>query len=145
MASKQKEKVAFVELQMALPNFASLLICPCYGIVLLATMLRDLGYATSIMVEGITRFSIADLNEFDVICFTVKSGSANKTYQWADQLRRKGKKVIFGGTHATYFPEDCLAHCDYVVRGQGDEVASIVVAALLIQLGLVRIKPSPIR
>ncbi len=122
MTLKRKAKVVFVELQLTLPNLASLLICPCYGIVLLATMLRNLGYATSIMVEGITKFSVEDLDEFDVICFSVKSGSANKTYQWADQLRYKGKKVIFGGTHATYFPEDCLVHCDYVVRGEGDDV-----------------------
>ena len=112
----------FVELQMALPNLASLLICPCYGVVLLGTRLRNLGYATSILIEGITKFSLEDLDEFDVICFSVKSGSANKTYLWADQLRNKGKKVIFGGTHATYFPDDCLAHCDYVVRGEGDDV-----------------------
>ncbi|MBW8002749.1 MAG: B12-binding domain-containing radical SAM protein [Planctomycetes bacterium] len=118
---KRKVRVVFVELQLALPNLASFLICPCYGIVLLATKLRNLGYTTSVMVEGVTKFSIEDLEEFDVICFSVKSGSANKTYQWVDQLRNKGK-IIFGGTHATYFPEDCLDHCDYVVRGEGDDV-----------------------
>ncbi len=32
MTLKRKTKVVFVELQLTLPNLASLLICPCYGI-----------------------------------------------------------------------------------------------------------------
>ncbi len=136
MMPKQKETVVFVELQMAYPHLASLLICPSYGVVLLATKLRDLGYSTTILAEGITEFSVEDLNEFDIICFTVKSGAANKTYEWSDQLRLKGKKVIFGGTHATYFPEDCLEHCDYVVRGEGDEVLPALLNCLEDNVGV---------
>lgn len=111
-----------VELQPALPNTGSFLICPTYGVIVLATKLRNLGYSASIMVEGTARFSVGDLEKFDYVCFSIKSASANKTYQMADRLRKRGKTIIFGGTHATYFPQDCLAHCDYVVRGEGDDV-----------------------
>ncbi|MHC4243095.1 MAG: B12-binding domain-containing radical SAM protein, partial [Planctomycetota bacterium] len=120
--AKRRINVGFVELQPTFPNIGSVLICPTYGVIVLATILRDLGYSTSIMVEGMAKFSIEDLEDFDFTCFSVKSASANKTYKMADKLRHRGKKVIFGGTHATFFPEDCLDHCDYVIRGEGDSV-----------------------
>jgi len=29
--------------------------------------------------------------------------------------------VVMGGVHATMLPEECLAHCDVVIRGEGEE------------------------
>jgi len=124
------KSVVFVELQPALPNIGSFLISPSYGIILLATSLQKLRYKTSVLVEGITEINIQELEKFDFVCFSLQSAAANKTYQMADDLRKKGKIIIFGGTHATYFPEDCLEHCDYVVRREGDDVLPALLSCL---------------
>ena len=40
------------------------------------------------------------------------------------------KPLLWGGVYATIFPERCLGHCDYVIRGEG-EAAIAEFAALL--------------
>jgi radical SAM superfamily enzyme YgiQ (UPF0313 family) len=136
----QKPSIAFVELQPSLPNIGSFVICPSYGLVVLATIVRNLKYQVIVYLEGMTEFSITDLSKYDIICFTTASASANKTYQMADELRKNGKIVIFGGTHATYFAEDCLAHCDYVIHREGDDILPALLMAIAEKIDVSNIK-----
>jgi len=123
-------QVYIVEMQPELPNWGTHLCCPTYGVPLLATILRKRGVNAEALVEGVSQFQLADLLQADVICFSVMTCSAKKTYALADELRRNGKLVVFGGTHATYFPRSCLNHSDYVVRGEGDVILPSLVTAL---------------
>ena len=60
--------------------------------------------------------------ESDLVCFSSLNAGADKTYELSNKIRAQlGIPTIIGGTHATYFPESCLEHCDYVVLGEGDE------------------------
>lgn len=121
MKGYEKTKIALVEFQPELPNLSSFNMFPFYGTIILGTKLHNTGFDVTVFVEGISKFSIDDLDKFHFICFATKSPAANKIYNTADSLRKKGKTVIMGGTHATYFPEDCLLHSDYVIHGEGDE------------------------
>jgi len=38
--------------------------------------------------------------------------------------------TVLGGTHASYYPEAALEHCDYVVFGEGAETIVELVATL---------------
>ncbi len=114
-------RVAFVELNPGSPCIGEFLICPCYGLLVLATGLRERGCDVAVYVEGLEDIALDSLTTYDFVCLTVKSTSANKTYRLADQLRERGTPVILGGTHATLYTRDCLKHCDYVIRGEADE------------------------
>jgi len=50
------------------------------------------------------------------------TASANKCFALADLIRRTwGIPTLAGGTFATYMPDLCLEHFDYVIRHEGDE------------------------
>lgn len=52
-------------------------------------------------------------------CFTSNSID---TYRIAQEFRRRGSKVILGGPHVTYFPDEALEYCDSVVCGEAENV-----------------------
>ncbi len=53
--------------------------------------------------------------------FNVYSGNHKQMYAAADELRKRGVKVIIGGPHATYFAQACTEHADVVCKGQSFE------------------------
>jgi len=52
-------------------------------------------------------------------CFTSNSID---TYRIAQEFRKQGSKVILGGPHVTYFPDEALEYCDSVVCGEIENV-----------------------
>lgn len=58
----------------------------------------------------------------DLIGLTAMSTQAPRAYQVADEFRKRGKKVIMGGSHATALPEEALNHVDSVVIGEAEGV-----------------------
>ncbi len=52
-------------------------------------------------------------------CFTSNSID---TYRIAQEFRKRGSKVIIGGPHVTYFPDEALEYCDSVVCGELESV-----------------------
>jgi radical SAM superfamily enzyme YgiQ (UPF0313 family) len=58
----------------------------------------------------------------DLVAITFFSGFARRAYDVADAYRRLGVKVVAGGPHASYWPEEALEHFDAVVVGEGESV-----------------------
>ncbi len=58
----------------------------------------------------------------DVVALTFFSGFARRAYEVADAYRRRGVRVVAGGPHATYWPDEALEHVDAVVVGEGESV-----------------------
>ncbi len=58
----------------------------------------------------------------DLVALSFFSGFAPEAYRLADALRRRGKLVVAGGPHATFWPEETLEHCDAVVGGEAESV-----------------------
>ena len=77
-------------------------------------------------------FSIEILDEYfdtidfdrnvDLIGITAMSTQAPRAYQIADEFRKRDKKVIMGGSHATALPEEALTHVDSVVIGEAEGI-----------------------
>ncbi|MEE8305910.1 MAG: radical SAM protein, partial [Gammaproteobacteria bacterium] len=67
----------------------------------------------------------------DVFAFTLATQFAGKAYQYADELRAAGKKVIMGGIHVTVRPEEAMRHADAVVTGEAETLWPTVCADLL--------------
>lgn len=61
-------------------------------------------------------------HDADFVGLTAMSTQAPRAYQIADEFRKRGKKVIMGGSHASALPEEALAHVDSVVIGEAEGV-----------------------
>jgi radical SAM superfamily enzyme YgiQ (UPF0313 family) len=105
---------------------------PRYGSVAVAQALKDAGYETRHYCEH--SGSVVDWDyvlSCDYVCFSLMTFCAYRGYRQADRVRSEtGAKVIFGGCHATVAPEDCLDHCDFVVRNEGEETLIELIEAI---------------
>jgi radical SAM superfamily enzyme YgiQ (UPF0313 family) len=61
-------------------------------------------------------------HEADLLAITAITPLAPRGYEIADQFRRRGKRVVIGGIHASWLPEEAKAHADSVVVGEADEI-----------------------
>jgi radical SAM superfamily enzyme YgiQ (UPF0313 family) len=50
------------------------------------------------------------------------TSNSQEAYKIADRFREAGSTVVMGGIHASYFPEEALAHADSVVVGEAESV-----------------------
>ncbi len=60
--------------------------------------------------------------DIDLAAITAITPLAPRGYEMADQFRERGKKVVIGGIHASWLPEEAKAHADSVVIGEADEI-----------------------
>jgi radical SAM superfamily enzyme YgiQ (UPF0313 family) len=121
-----------LELGLTLPGFvdrskvvASL---PSLGLLYLAAVTppgHDLRYFEA---EGQGK-EPAELYDCELVAISTFSAQVFEAYAIADRLRQAGVKVAIGGLHASVEPDEVLAHADYVVKGEGENVWPAVVRA----------------
>jgi radical SAM superfamily enzyme YgiQ (UPF0313 family) len=58
----------------------------------------------------------------DLVCISSLTPLINRAYAIADRFREIGVKVIIGGVHVTWMPEEASEHVDAVVLGEADEI-----------------------
>jgi radical SAM superfamily enzyme YgiQ (UPF0313 family) len=56
--------------------------------------------------------------------------TAPRAYEIAQVCKERGIPVVMGGAHPTFLPDDSLQHCDYVIRGEGEETVVEFLEAL---------------
>jgi len=78
--------------------------------------------------ETIRRFDPEVLQKGDIVGIGIHTGNALRGYTLGNLARKRGAWVIFGGIHATLFPEEAIemggAHS--IVRGDGDIIWNTV-------------------
>jgi radical SAM superfamily enzyme YgiQ (UPF0313 family) len=79
----------------------------------------ELELDVEIIDEGIEEVP-PDLDS-DLVGISAITGSANRSYELADSLRRRGIPVVLGGVHATLMPGEAGLHADSVVTGFAEE------------------------
>jgi radical SAM superfamily enzyme YgiQ (UPF0313 family) len=115
-------KITCIQLGGEFPDFCYRMVMPDYGLPVIGTILSEAGYDVTVYIEHVRPPEWDRLAESDLICLSCLSAGAGKTYRLAGEIRRRlGIPTVIGGTHATYLPDSCLEHCDYVVLGEGDE------------------------
>ncbi len=77
--------------------------------------------------QAIEEFPFHDVEEGDLVGLSVHTSNIVYGYEMAEKLKKLGSTVVFGGPHASIFPEEVLEHGDAVVTGD----AEIVWAKLL--------------
>ncbi|MBQ8012136.1 MAG: B12-binding domain-containing radical SAM protein [Oscillospiraceae bacterium] len=58
----------------------------------------------------------------DLVCITVESYTAKRSYRIAQRFRDRGIPVVMGGYHVTLCPEEAAEYCDSVIAGNAESV-----------------------
>lgn len=58
--------------------------------------------------------------DVDLVAISVNTSIANRAYEIADNFRKKGIKVVFGGLHPSLMPEESLKHADSIIIGDAE-------------------------
>jgi radical SAM superfamily enzyme YgiQ (UPF0313 family) len=121
--------IVFIEPVAETLNIFSKFRLPRLGTILLATIMRDRGYQTRVIVEN--KDQIIKLNPAcDLAAISTITPTAPAAYAIADHYRKQGVTVVMGGPHATFMPGEALLHADYVVRGEGEIALPALIEAL---------------
>lgn len=124
-------KIIFVEPGPPDLNVFTRMLLPRLGTIILGTILKMHGYEVKIFVESIQEIDFKELLSANVIGISTITSTACRSYELADILRKKAKKLVFmGGPHVTYMPDEALQHCDFVLRGEADDHIEAFIHAL---------------
>jgi radical SAM superfamily enzyme YgiQ (UPF0313 family) len=126
-------KQAFIPIRVHLVNpsdnsFGTAVITPRWLFVLAAATPRHVG--DPILVdESIEAIDPEKINAGDIVGISVHTGNALRGYEVGRIAKERGATVIYGGIHATLFPEEPFEQgaADRVVKGDGDIVWAQVV------------------
>ena len=126
-----KFRIALVEAGTSSTHVFSRTYLPRTGLPTIGAVLRNLGYECEVWFESLSPVDIDKLKGFDVVGIGSLTTTITHAYRLADSLKKTGGPiVVMGGPHATFMPEEALGHCDYVVRGEGEEAFPALIAAL---------------
>ena len=105
---------------------------PRIGSLVLATIMRQHGYGVRVMLEEVEKIDMDEFSEADLICISSLTTTSPGSYEYADFIRNvyPDKIIVMGGTHPTFVPDETLLHCDFVVRGEGEEALVELVQCL---------------
>jgi len=67
-----------------------------------------------------------DMN-VDIVGITTTTLTANRAYEIAEEFRKRNKKVILGGVHASMCPEEAQQYCDAVCIGDGEHIIGQII------------------
>lgn len=98
------------------------------SIKLLTAYLRSCGFDVELIFlinnDDIHNY-IGKFTEAHIVGVSLVTNDFPKAISLSNTIRERGGSrvplIIFGGVHPTIRPEECLRHCDYVVRGEGEE------------------------
>jgi anaerobic magnesium-protoporphyrin IX monomethyl ester cyclase len=113
-------RIVFIEPKSPNLHIFSRFKLPRLGCVLLATIARDLGHEARVFVEEITPPDWNEVRRADLVGISTITATAPRAYAMADRIRREGVRVVMGGPHVTYLPEEAARHADYVLVGEAE-------------------------
>ena len=102
-------------------SFGTAVITPRWLFVLAAATPRSMG--DPILVdESLEQLDPETIQPGDVVGISVHTGNALRGYEVGQTAKARGATVVYGGIHATLFPEEPFEHgaADAVVKGDGD-------------------------
>jgi radical SAM superfamily enzyme YgiQ (UPF0313 family) len=102
-------------------SFGTAVITPRWLFVLAAATPREAG--DPILVdESLEQMDPETIQQGDIVGISVHTGNALRGYEVGRIARERGAWVVYGGIHATLFPEEVFerGHAHVVVKGDGD-------------------------
>jgi radical SAM superfamily enzyme YgiQ (UPF0313 family) len=123
-------KIVLVEPKSTHLHVYSRVAIPRLGVVLLGTILRNLGYDVRVYIEDIAPIDMREVLSADVVGVSTITSTAPPSYALAEKVRAAGIPVVLGGTHTSFMTDEGLQHADYVIRGEGEEAFVELIEAL---------------
>jgi radical SAM superfamily enzyme YgiQ (UPF0313 family) len=79
--------------------------------------------------ETLAQFDLETVAPGDVVGIGIHTGNAHRGYELGRKARTRGAHVVYGGIHATLYPEEAqeVGQATAVVKGDGDLVWSTVI------------------
>ena len=104
-------------------SFGTAVITPRWLFVLAAATPREMGDPV-LVDESIEALDVETIAPGDIVGISVHTGNALRGYEVGRLAHDRGATVVYGGIHATLFPEEPFEHgaADAVVKGDGDIV-----------------------
>jgi len=122
-------RITFVEPENENLHIFSKFVLPRLGTILLATIMRDRGFAARTCFMP-AREAAARRLDADLVGISTITATAPGAYALGDHFRARGIPVVFGGPHVSFLPEEALEHGDYCLTGEGEESLPMLVDAL---------------
>ncbi len=124
-------KISLVEPKTPGYNFYTWIIkhMPLLGAIYLGTILKNEGHDVTIYNENLKKVDYSKIKDSDILGISIMTSTAPRGYQIAENFRLlnpKGK-IIIGGCHATFLPQEAAQYADHVVTGEGELVISDLV------------------
>ncbi len=113
-------KISLIEPKAPGRHVYSTVTMPRLGLPLLGTQLKEIGHEVKFIYGSSLDIHISDIAGSDLVGISATSSTAKEAYHLADIIKHMGIKVVMGGPHVTFLPEEALAHCDYVCRGEAE-------------------------
>jgi len=109
-------------------SFATSVITPRWLYVLAAATPAEYGNPL-IVDETLKRLDPASIQAGDVVGIGIHTGNALRGYAVGKIARERGATVVYGGIHATLYPEEAhkLGSAHAVVKGDGDQIWASVI------------------
>jgi radical SAM superfamily enzyme YgiQ (UPF0313 family) len=129
---RPSRKRAFVRVHLINPShisFGVAVITPRWLYVLAAA--TPLHYGDPILCdETLDPFDPSTIQPGDIIGIGIHTGNALRGYEVGREARARGAAVVFGGIHATLYPDEAheLGGAHSVVKGDGDAIWPTVIA-----------------
>ena len=113
-------------------SFGTAVITPRWWLVLAAATPPSMG--DPILVdESLEQLDPGTIQAGDVVGISVHTGNALRGYEVGRLAKERGATVVYGGIHATLFPEEPFqrGYADVVVKGDGDVAWGLVLRDLV--------------
>lgn len=125
------ERVVLIEPKSPGYNFFSGFRMFRLGLPILAAVLKNKGIQTKILIQDLAPIDWEEVKRAELVGFSIITPTAEEGYRLAKKVREWNIPIVFGGTHATFEPEEALqGFADYVVRGEGEETFVELIEAL---------------
>ncbi len=119
-------KISFIEPKTPFYNFYSAFIkyLPLLGPIYLGTILKNEGHDVTVYNENMKDIDYSLIKDSDVLGLSMITATAPHGYEIAERFRQLNPRgrVIIGGSHATFAPEEAAQYADHVVTGEAESV-----------------------
>ena len=117
-------KISIVEPKTPFYNFYSAFIkyLPLLGPIYLGTILKNEGHDVTVYNENMKDLDYSQIKDSDVLGLSMITATAPHGYEIARKFRQLNPRgrVIIGGSHATFVPEEAAQYADHVVTGEAE-------------------------
>lgn len=72
--------------------------------------------------EAVEEFPFDEVQPGDLVGMSIHTANVIYAYELAERLQELGATVVFGGPHASIFPEEVAEHADAVVKGDAEVI-----------------------